>query len=191
MEDLSKVMAALKKKYSNCSLGTEKENPTDLVSTGNLAFDLISDGGIPFGYCTEFLGLSQAGKSLFILGLMVQAQKTRNAICILIDRENSFIKERAETTLGLDTNNLIVIGPRDIPTPTAAFIFIKDSIEAVRKQDPDKYIVVGIDSISAFGKDTSLEKSDQGRKAKAIHEGLRECLTMLDPHIMLVVAKKV
>ena len=191
MSDLSKIVSALKKKYATCSTGEEKSDPIDLVSTGNLAFDLILDGGIPFGYGTEFLGLSQGGKSVCILSIMKEAQKSRGALCVLVDRENSFIKSRAEKTLGIDTSNLIVVGPSDIPTPTDAFLFIKDVVEGVRKQDKDRYIVIGIDSISAFGKDTTLDKSDQGRKAKAIHEGLRECLTLLDPHIMLLVANQV
>jgi len=189
--DLSDIVKNLKKKYNSVSIGNAVSGPTEFISTGNLAFDLISDGGVPFGYVTEFLGKSQSGKSVFIHQIIANAQRDYDAIGILVDRENAYIPSRAEETLGIDGSGLLVVKPRDIPRVYDAFQFILDSISEVRKSDKERYIVVGIDSISAFGKDVDLGKADPGRKAKAVHEGLREVIPVIDERIVLIVANQV
>lgn len=190
MADLGKIANALKSKYSSVEIASEIEDPKDFVSTGNLAFDLISDGGMPFGYVIEFLGLSQSGKSTLLYQVIANSMKKYDSIGILVDRENAYIKSRGEQ-LGIKNENLIVVKPKDVPVSTDAFQFILDSISKVRSADEDLYIVVGIDSISAFGKDVELSKSDSGRKAKQVHEGLREVLSIMDDRIMLIVCNQV
>ena len=188
--DLNKITKKLKEKFGSASVVTNIEDPYDFVSTGNLAFDLISDGGIPFGYCIEFLGLSQSGKSLFIQQIIANAQKKYDAIGILADRENAYFKGRGEQ-LGINSDKLMIVKPADIPTIPYAFEFILDSVKGIREQDKDSYIVIGIDSISSFGKDVALHKADPGRKAKAVHEGLREVLTLIDNRVILLVCNQV
>lgn len=188
MIDLSKVVNTLKKKYTETSMGSQETN-LEFVSTGNKAFDLIADGGVPFGYIVEFAGFSSSGKSLMTQQIIANAQRDYGAIGILIDRENAYTKERGEQ-LGISSDNLLIAKPQDVPTALEAFNFIFESISEIRKQDKTIKIVVGIDSISAFGKDVDLEKSDQGRKAKSIHEGLRELLTHTDKNTMVIVANQ-
>lgn len=190
MIDLDKIVKDLKKNYSSVSIASNIEDPSDYVSTGNYAFDLISDGGVPFGYCVEFLGLSQSGKSLFLHQLIANAQRDYGAIGILLDRENAYTKERG-IQLGIDNDKLIRVKSRDIPIIQDAFEFIISTIEKIRAQNKKAYIVIGLDSISAFGKDVDLKKSDQGRKAKAAHEGLREVTTFIDNNTMFLVANQV
>jgi protein RecA len=190
MVDLSAIVKSLKSNFKSVSVASDRQDPTDFVSTGNLAFDLISDGGIPFGYCIEFLGKSQSGKSLLSHKIIANAQAKYDTIGVLVDRENAYTKQRGEQ-LGVDNNKLIIASPSDTPTITDAFLFVLSSLDEIRKQDKDTYIVVVIDSISAFGKDVSLEKSDTGRKAKATHEGLRELIPKIDSKIMLLVANQV
>ena len=168
----------------------EVEDPVDFVSVGNCAIDLISDGGVPFGHVVEFLGLSQSGKSLFIQQLIAMAQKKYNAIGILIDRENAYTNKRGEQ-LGIDNERLYLAKPSQCPTVFDAFDLIIKGVEGIREADKNEYIIVGIDSISAFGKDVALEKSDSGRKAKATHEGLRELLPIMDEKVLLIVANQV
>ena len=182
--DLNKIAKSMKAKISS-----KIEDPKDFVSTGNVALDLITDGGVPFGYVTEFMGFSQSGKSLFIQQIIGNAMNTFGAIGILIDRENAYTNKRGEQ-LGIDNDKLIVFKPKDVPTPFDAFSKIIQTVEAIRKEDKKVYIAIGIDSISAFGKDTALDKADVGRKAKAVHEGLRETLTILDQKVMLLVANQ-
>ena len=66
MADLDKIVRSLKKRYDSISVGNELPTEYEFIPTGSLAFDLLSDGGVPMGFVTEFLGLSQSGKSLFI-----------------------------------------------------------------------------------------------------------------------------
>jgi len=188
--DLNKVVGKLKSKFGSVSVAENIEDPKDFVSTGNLAFDLISDGGVCFGYVVEFLGLSQSGKSSHIQQIIANGMKQYNAVGILVDRENAYTKKRG-AQLGIDNDRLIVAKPQDTPTVISAFDFMISAIKAIKEQEPDTYIIVGIDSISAFGKDTALDKSDQGRKAKSTHEGLREIISHMDMKTMLLVANQV
>ena len=190
MVDLQKVANELKKTYSSADIAENIPDPKDFISTGNLTFDLISDGGIPFGYLVEFLGLSKSGKSYFIQQIIANAQKKYNATGILVDRENAFFKGRG-IELGIDVSKLLLAKPKDVPLVSTAFQFILDSVNSIRKQDTEEYIVVGLDSISAFGKDVTLDKADPGRKAKAAHEGLRAMLDILDERVAFVVANQV
>lgn len=187
--NLDKVVSFLKKKYNTVGLASSIPDPTDFVSTGNCAFDLILDGGIPFGYFAEFLGFSQSGKSLFIQQLIANAQKKYNAIGVLVDRENAYTAKRGEQ-LGIDNDNFILVKPSDVPTLTHAFQFILDTIQRIRQEEADSYVIIGLDSISAFGKDVLLEKADPGRKAKAAHEGLRELLTFTNPRTLFLIANQ-
>lgn len=188
MSDIKKIAKQLK------ALGLEKANeidePVEFASTGNYTFDMIADGGVPWGHVTEFLGLSQSGKSTFIQQIIADAQKKYNAMGILIDRENAYTNKRGEQ-LGIDNDRFLLAKPSKTPTILDAFNLILGSIAAIRAQDKNEYIVVAIDSIAAFGKDVALEKSDSGRKAKSAHEGLREVLTLMDDKVMLLVANQV
>jgi len=190
MVDLDIVIRALKKSYKSAKIASNRENPSMYVPTGNLAFDLISDGGIPFGYMAEFMGLSQSGKSLFIQQLISNAQQKFDAVGILVDRENAYTKSRG-TQLGINNDNLILAESSDTPLVYMAFQFILDSISGIRSQDKHVPIIVGVDSISAFGKDVSMEKADPGRKAKAVHEGLRELLSFIDKNVLVIIANQI
>lgn len=182
--DLKKIAKSMKAEISS-----DIADPKDFVSTGNLTMDLITDGGIPFGFVTEFMGFSQSGKSLFIQQTIGNAMKDYKAIGILADRENAYTNKRGQQ-LGIDNDKLIIYKPKDIPTPFDAFSKIIQTVEAIRKEDKKVYIAIGIDSISAFGKDVALDKADPGRKAKAIHEGLREIMTVIDERVMLLIANQ-
>jgi len=190
MVDLSKVVKNLKSEFSTISVAEEKEDPQDFISSGNLALDLVLDGGFPYGSVIELLGLSQSGKSLLIQKAIANSMKKYPTVGVLANRENAYTKKRGEQ-LGIDNNSLLVAYPSDIPDVQSCFLFIFNSIAEIRKQDKDCYIAVGIDSISAFGKDVAFEKSDSGRKAKATHEGLREVLKLMDDKIILLVANQV
>ena len=188
MVDLAKI--AKKLKDLGAVVAEDTQDPKDYLSTGNLALDIISDGGIPFGYVVEFLGFSQSGKSLFVQQLIADGQKKFGAVGILIDRENAYTKQRGEH-LHIDNTNLILAKPQSTPTITDAFNFLIESISAIRSSDKGVHIVAAIDSISAFSKDVALEKSDTGRKAKSTHEGLREVLKVVDENVMLLVCNQV
>lgn len=186
MVNLKKIADGLKKKYLNTTIVSEDDGLVDFVSTGNLAFDLISNGGIPFGVMTEFIGFSQSGKSLFCQTILANAQQNYSAIGLYIDREGALTDKRAKE-LGVDTDNVIKAPPESVPTAIDAFSFVIESILNIREQDKDVYIVAVIDSIAAFDKDVDLEKADVGRKAKSIKEGLRALFTHIDKKVMVLI----
>ena len=211
--DLTKIAKKLQKQYTSVSVGEDLPDLFDYISTGNKALDIILDGGIPFGYCVEMSGFSSSGKSLLISQLISQAMARYNAIGILADRENAYTKQRGEQ-LGIDNKKLLLAKPMDIPIITDCFSFLISSIDMIREQDylrkyGDSYnptdkkktyvlessertkIIVGIDSVSAFDKDVDLIKSDQGRKAKMTHEGLRKLLNYIDTDVLLLVANQI
>jgi RecA/RadA recombinase len=190
--DLNKVARSLKRNYGSTGVlagSDEDEGYKDFVSTGNKAFDLVLDGGIPFGHLTEFVGFSQSGKSLFAQMILGNAQKEFDAVGVVVDRENAFTEKRANQ-LGINTENVIKAPAKDVQLVTDAFTFIIDTIDLIRKQDQEQYIVVVIDSIAAFDKDVSLEKADAGRKQKATKEGLRKLLGFMDSKVMCIVVNQ-
>jgi len=208
MVDLSKIAKKLK-----ATLADDIEDSPDMTSTGNLAFDLIIDGGMPFGHVVELLGLSASGKSTIVQKIIATAQKKYGAVSVLIDRENAFFKPRAKE-LGVDTKNLILVKPKDTPGVSSAYAFVIDTVTTIRAQDKeiaiaaaknekakeairktDKYkrthIVIAIDSVAAFESDVDLGKSDSGRKAQQHHAGLRKILSVIDEQMMCVVTNHV
>ena len=202
---LTSIVNKLTKTYKNVHIAKDNTENIKFISTGSKAFDLMLDGGIPWGYVSELSGLSQSGKSLFVQMLIANAQKDYNGIGILVDRENAYTPNRG-TALGIDNDRLLIAKPSDTPTPIVAFQFIIDSITGIREQEIAQkkkdekagkkikekvYILIAIDSIAAFGKDTTLDKADMGRKAKSVHEGLRELIPHLDEHMSLVVANQI
>lgn len=208
--DLNKVVSGIKAKYkkdgrfNSVDVADNELEIKGMVSTGNLAFDLCTNGGIPWGHVTEFAGFSSSGKSLMIQQIIANAMREYNAIGILADREGAYTKLRGQQ-LGIDNNELVIAKPIGIPKVKDCFEFLITTILEIREQEvkqnkklidsgkepvEPRYIVVGIDSVSAFDKDTSLEKSDSGRKALHSHEGLRALLPLVDERIMVLTANQ-
>lgn len=189
--DLDEVVKTIKARFSSTGvMSKEVAELKDFVSTGNLAFDLISDGGIPFGVGTEFIGLSSSGKSVFSQMVLANAQKKYNAIGVLADREKSWFNNRLEE-LNIDTSKIIRAPPRDISEVTDAFEFVIDTIQSVRRQSQDQYIVAIIDSIGAFAKDVDLDKQDPGRIAQFIKAGMRKLMEHIDDRVMSIIVNHI
>jgi len=182
---LSSIVKQLKKDFGSLSIAEDMVDPHDFVSTGNLAFDLISDGGIPYGGIAEFLGLSASGKSTIIQRVIANSQKKFGAVGILIDREKAYTKKRAEQ-LGIDNDNIMVLPPENAILVSDAFNFLIDSITKIRAKSKDIYITAAIDSIGAFDQDTSLENSSTPRKAKSLHAGFRKIMPYIDDKVMFL-----
>lgn len=186
--DISKVISGMKKKYgySSIDLASNRIDPSEFVSTGNKTFDLMADGGIPFGHIVEFLGLSASGKSTFIYKIMGNAQKKYNAVCALVDRENAFTNSRA-IQLGIDPeDNFVICPPADSILVSDGMGFLINFVDSIRKIDKDAYIVLAIDSIGAFDQDTALDKSSTPRKARELHAAFRKLIPFIDNKVMLL-----
>jgi RecA/RadA recombinase len=180
------IAKSLKTQFKGIKVMSDDLRDYEFVSTGNLAFDLISDGGIPFGVGTELIGLSASGKSLISQMAIADAQRKYNALGIVADRENAWTPARCEQ-LGIENKGLIKAFPQDIEMISDAFNFVISTIETVRKKHKDQHIVVVIDSVGAFDKDVDLDKSDSGRRAKSTKDGYRKLFTYLDKKVMIII----
>ena len=174
MSDLERIVAKLKKKYGTAEIASERPDPRDYISTGNLALDLCLEGGIAFGYAASWEGFSGSGKSLMLQMVLADAQKKYNAIGIWVDREKAWTNDRAEE-LGIDTSKVIRVEPEDIPTIKHAEEFLMDVLPTL---DKDSYKLIAIDSLSAFMKEG--DKADMGKNAQNIHNLFRKLIPYLN-----------
>ena len=178
-KDIISLTNKLKKEYGTLRIAEEeKEIALDMLSTGNLALDLILEGGIPMGQVVEWSGFSGSGKSLMLQILLRDFQyKYPDGIAIWLDRENAFSSKRA-IELGVDLSSVIVIKPADLNTVPDAEVFLRKILESCKDREIHKFIA--IDSISAFAEGSDPMKSDMGKKAKSIHHLFKEILPLVD-----------
>jgi RecA/RadA recombinase len=117
MLSLDKVVKQVKKELELKTLttGTAFEDPSEYVSTGNLALDWCLGGeGFAFRFVVQLLGKSKAGKTSLMMKTLGEAQKKYdNAYGIWADRESAFVRSFAEK-LGVDMNRLILAEAADI-----------------------------------------------------------------------------
>jgi len=176
MTDISRIVKSLQKDYGSLRLAGEDTEPSELISTGNKALDLILGGGIAWGFVTENIGLSGSGKTTLMQMLLANAQKEYDVIGIWLDREKAWYNERAEQ-LGIDTSKVIVVNPEDVPSVVEATQFLE---KLLPKIDKDSYKFIAIDSISAFDDPLAINKQDMGKKASQIHRFFRKIFKHMD-----------
>lgn len=197
-EDLSSLVASIKKelgKHVKVCIANDEPDVQTYVSTGSLPLDLcIHSTGVPAeGKITELLGFFSSGKSLLLQKIIANAQRDYNAIAVLADRENAYEKRRGKQ-LGIQNDKLIYVSATDIPLVDDAFNFLSAAAVAAREKYPDRLIVLALDSIAAFDKVLkkgkglvkARAKSDMGKKAKSIHEGMRMILNHLDKNTLFI-----
>lgn len=182
--DINKVAKILKKDFGSAHVAGEQVDTNECVSTGNKSLDLALNGGIAFGSVFEFAGKSQTGKSTLLQKIVANAQKDYNSIAIWIDRENAWYNERAEQ-IGVNLDNIIVAKAIDVPTVPDATKFIKTALDNIYTQDPEQYVIIVIDSVSAFMPTVDIGKSDMGNVAKHIHALFRVCLPSVNSKTLL------
>jgi len=182
--DINKVAKAVQKEFGTAHVAGSKEDSKDIISTRNKALDLCLNGGINIGHACEFSGLSGTGKTTLLQILLADMQKKYDAVGVWLDRENAFFNDRA-TQLGVDINNVIIAKPGDIPTVPDATRFLKKSLESIYEEDPDKYVFIAIDSLSAFASTVDIGKEDMGKVAKHIHAMFRNALPTIHAKVFV------
>ena len=176
--DLETLAKKLRKKYGGINIASEIEDGQDYISTGNKACDLALNGGIAFGFVTEWSGGSQSGKTLMLQQMLANAQQKYNCDCLWLDRENAFTNARA-IELGIDINRVIVVKPEAMASIDHMTELTSMALEQI---DKDKYVFIAIDSISAFEEEVAWDKkegrykADMGKKARSIHNLFRKVL---------------
>jgi len=174
-KEIDKAVKKLKETYGSLRVAGTEADTREFISTGNKALDLALDGGIAWGYVSEFAGLSQSGKTTIMQKMLADAQQKYGAWGIWIDREKAWHNQRAEF-LGIDLEKVIVVDPIDMITVPEATRTLDDILKAL----PDnEYRFIAIDSISAFADTAKIDKMDMGKKAQSIHRLFRTIL----PHI--------
>ena len=191
MISLEKIVKEVKKELElkTLTIGSEYEDPTDFVSSGNLALDWCLDGkGFSFKHVVQLLGESKSGKTSLMLKTAGEAQKKYGAYVIWADREAAFVRSFAEK-LGVDMSRLILAEAHDIPTPLELYKFFIHTHAAIRNEDPEAFIVLCLDSLAAFS--STQKGEDMGRKAKQHHEGFRDVMPLMDKRTMLLFANHI
>lgn len=107
------LIGDLKKKYkSNIFTGDDIQSTSEeRLSTGSLALDVETGGGLPFGRIVEMFGTEGSGKTTMALKIVACAQKLEIPT-VWVDLEGALDTEWA-ALLGVDLSKLIVMKPEN------------------------------------------------------------------------------
>jgi len=170
------------------------------IPTGIVAIDRIIHGGVPSGKITELYGGWSAGKTRLLLHIITQTLRL-GGWAVLIDEERALEAGLCDL-VGLDVNHpkFIVVDPDDIETVEEVFTFISQTIDIIREEDPNGFLLIGWDSLASTpAKEDLKENEDVGekaniagaRRAKLIGRGLRKVSSKLfKTHSCLVIVNQ-
>jgi len=183
--DRDKEFAALKKSLS--AVDFSKEMAIKGISTGVVAIDLATCGGIPEGRFTEIFGEWQSGKSLLMYQTIVQCQKN-GGVALLFDSERAF-DTRWGGTLGINLNELLLFNPCSLED---AFSGMENAIKAVRGGSfKDSPVLIVYDSLAASVAQAELKQTfgqpEMALRARVISSALRKMTNLIaDYRVALV-----
>ena len=185
--DISKFRKTLTKSIDG--LGVGFNDPTDWVSTGNLALNYLISGdfnrGIPLGKVSVFAGESGAGKSYIVSGNIVKSAQEQGIFVVLIDSENA-LDEAWLHALGVDTSEekLLKLNMAMIDDVAKTVNDFMSEYKTMPEDDRPKVLFV-IDSLGMLLTPTDVDqfqkgdmKGDMGRKPKALTALVRNCVNM-------------
>lgn len=158
------------------------------IPTGIIAIDKIINGGVPSGKITELYGGWSAGKTRLLLHIIAQTLKL-GGWAILIDEERALEAGLCDL-VGLDVDHpkFICVDPDKIETVEEVFTFISDTINIIRAEDKDGFLLIGWDSLASTpARDDLKESEDIGdkvniagaRRAKLVGRGIRKLSSKL------------
>ena len=195
--DVSKFRKNLTKSITGMSHGFH--DPTDWISTGNVALNYLISGdfhkGVPLGKVTVFAGEPASGKSYFCSANIVKAAQEQNIFVILIDSENALDEDWLQA-LGVDTDEkkllkLSMSMVDDVAKTVSTFM--ADYREMPEEERPKVLFVM--DSLGMLLTPTDVDqftkgdmKGDMGRKPKALTSLVRNCVNMFGSHNVGLVA---
>jgi len=175
------IMARIEKKYGSGTISTGMNWSIDRISTGILAVDLITGGGIPVSRITEVFGDPSTGKTLLALQWLSVVQKSQGT-AVYIATEDDPDPDWAAGT-GLDVKDLIYIRTKFLEE---IYDIIQLICESHQKENPDRYLGIVLDSIAnAESKEMiDTDVADIGRtmnlaRAKVNADGMRRIARIL------------
>jgi len=157
-----------------------KESIKYRVSTGFIALNIVTNGGIPSGRLTEFFGGESTSKSRLCAHIIAETQKM-GGVAILHDTEKALDQGLVDLT-GVDMSNLICPNPEEITSVEDIFESLETTIKFVRPEYPDKPVTFIWDSVASTPMLKDLEERI-GRpeasmlRAKLIGDGLKKYLS--------------
>lgn len=195
--DVSKFRKSIAKSIDGMGIGFN--DPTDWVSTGNLALNYLISGdffkGIPLGKVTVFAGESGSGKSYICSGNIVRHCQEQDIFPILIDSENA-LDEAWLRALGVDTSpdkmlKLSMCMIDDVAKTISEFM---KEYRAMPEDERPKVMFI-VDSLGMLLTPTDVNqfeagdmKGDMGRKPKALTSLVRNTVNMLGAYGVGLVA---
>jgi recombination protein RecA len=161
------------------------------VSTGNIAMDMVTGGGIPARRLTEIFGDFSSGKSRIACHILAETQKA-GGIAVLIDVERSLDTGLATLT-GLDMSTLIYPDPnKKLKSIEDVFTVMMDAVGGIRAYAPDALLTIVWDSVAATPGLEDLENelgmnTAAMRRAKVISDGLKKLMSEVYRHNIVLV----
>ena len=177
MSGLDEAAAELNKRFGkNTVISGDEFKGVDIprISTGSLALDIATGGGLPVGRLIEIFGMESSGKS-YIAALLIANAQRMGKRAALIDAEGAF-DDLWASLLGVDTSKLLVVRPESGEQAG-------DALEAFVRADDCGIIV--LDSIAAMipekDVETSMEDAEKlGNKAVMVNRLLRKLQSALN-----------
>ncbi len=162
-----KKLSTIDQIYATIGENDCNQSVSDYLSTGihhlNTSISGRPDGGLPVGRITEIYGPESCGKTLMATMAMIEAQK-KDGLAIMLDFEHAFDVNRGKS-LGLNTDreNWIFKQPA---TAEQGFAMIEIIANMIRKEYPDKYVCVVIDSVASMPTAEEVKAGFEGSNMK-------------------------
>lgn len=189
-EELAAFSAALKKKWpGQTAVASELHSPNKdsvfRISTGNLALDIATGGGIPRGRITRFWGTPKSAKTGSAFNVVAEYQKHCNQCfergpCSCLNRKPAHAvwidaEGRSFDNMTWMAAHGIILKRLTIITPSSGEVCI-DSVDAALRKGVG---LVVLDSIANVVSSAELNKATEdgevmGRNAKLVNSALRK-----------------
>lgn len=144
--------------YKEIGESDYNQDVKDWLGTGYMPLNKIIggryDAGFPVGRVIEIFGGPSSGKTLLATMACIQTQK-KDGLAVFLDHEHAFSLSRA-VSVGLDQDRYRWIYKQPT-TAEESFKWIETIAELVRKEHPDKFVTVIIDSVASMITKAELE----------------------------------
>ena len=127
-QQLEIAINAIRKKYGENSLRYgDEQDAIGRISTGSLAFDYATGGGIPIGRFSRFYGGFSSCKSLTCWRVIKQAQ-AQGMTCAYYNIEKQYDRSLVER-IGIDSKSLMVVEGTTIEETSAKMEALLGSVD--------------------------------------------------------------
>ena len=199
--DISKFRKSITKSITGISTGFH--DPRTWVDTGNFCLNYLISGdfnrGIPLSKVTCFAGQSGSGKSYICSGSLVRNAQAQGIFVVLLDSENALDESWLKALdVSTEPEHLLRIGVT-LVNDVAKIIYdfmkgYKEEYDGVPAEERQKVLFV-VDSLGMLQTPTSVTqfeagnmKGDMGIKAKQLKALVSNCVNMIAPYDVGIVA---